>query len=309
MLALPARVHVRRPLGARLALAADAAAQPPLRALDRRVGAQVLEGHQHAAADLARHQPQRGASRLVRGHLVAREDGTAAEGARGVRGEDTRGEMRLELRALDDDGAVLARDGSTRAYGQVGRKLGACERRGAVQAAGRAGLRPLELRLGLRCARAALHMLLEILPAQLGTAPVRTVDGRPGAQVEVVAVLGRDGGRKGASRLGVAARVHTGHLGLARGIAQRALRHVDAGVEAAAAGCPLTPPRGRELLSVELRRLMGRVRARCSVRGFGRHRARVSLPGLGPRLGEGSGARRLQPRLQLWEGLGETGAV
>ena len=87
-----------------------------------------------------------------------------------------------------------------------------------MRTAGRLILRPglrlrLRLRLQLRCARAALHVLLEILPAQLGAAAVRAVDGRPGAHVEVVAVLGRDVGREGAPRLGVAARVHAGHLG------------------------------------------------------------------------------------------------
>ena len=274
MLALPARVHVRLPLGARLTLAADAAAQPPIRTLERGVGAQVLERHQHTAADLAGHEPQRGASRLVRGHLATREDGAAAEGARGVRGQDARGKMRLELRALDGGDAVLARDGGARAHEQVGGQLGARERRGAVRAAGRPSLRPglrprlrpglrPGLRLGLWCTRALLHMFLEILPAQLNAAPVRAVDGRPGTHIEVVAVLGRDVGRKGAPRLGVAARMHTGHLGLARGIAQRALRHIDAGVEATATGCAVTPLlRGRELLFVELARLIGRLRAR-----------------------------------------------
>ena len=133
-----------------------------------------------------------------------------------MRGQHASGEMRLELRALDGGGAVLTRDRSARAREQVGGQLRSREPRGAVRTAGRLLLRPelrLRLRLRLRCARAALHVLLEILPAQLGAAAIRAVDGRPGAHVEVVAVLGRDVGREGAPRLGVAARVHAGHLG------------------------------------------------------------------------------------------------
>ena len=133
-----------------------------------------------------------------------------------MRGQHARGEMRAELRALDGGGAVLTRDRGARAREQVGGQLRSREPRGAVRTAGRLLLRPglrLRLRLRLRFARAALHVLLEILPAQLGAAAVRAVDGRPGAHVEVVAVLGRDVGREGAPRLGVAARVHAGHLG------------------------------------------------------------------------------------------------
>ena len=129
-----------------------------------------------------------------------------------MRGQHARGEMRAELRALDGGGAVLTRDRGARAREQVGGQLRSREPRGAVRTAGRLLLRP-GLRLRLRCARAALHVLLEILPAQLGAAAIRAVDGRPGAHVEVVAVLGRDVGREGAPRLGVAARVHAGHLG------------------------------------------------------------------------------------------------
>ena len=127
-----------------------------------------------------------------------------------MRGQHARGEMRAELRALDGGGAVLTRDRGARARKQVGGQLRSREPRGAVRTADRLLLRP---GLRLRCARAALHVLLEILPAQLGAAAVRAVDGRPGAHVEVVAVLGRDVGREGAPRLGVAARVHAGHLG------------------------------------------------------------------------------------------------